>query len=267
MLTMIRGGGDLASGIAIRLYHSGFKLVITELPQPLVVRRLVSFAEAVHEGEWTVEGITGKLITDLGGVGAALRFGMIPVLVDPDLSSLNVLRPDILVDARMRKKPPEGGKEQARLVIGLGPGFSAGENCHAAVETNRGHQLGRVYWSGTPEADTGIPGEVMGYRQERVLRSPDQGELENYRSIGDLVEAGERIAEVNDLDITAPFGGAIRGLLRTGTSVKSGMKIGDLDPRGKPEYAQIVSDKSRCLGGSVLEAVLSRSEIRTQLWS
>lgn len=267
MLTLIRGGGDLASGIAIRLVRAGLRVVITELPQPLVVRRWVSFAEAVYEGEWTVEGVTGKLITAPDQVETVLRDDNIPVIVDPDLRNLNLLQPDILIDARMRKQAPEAALEQADLVIGLGPGFKAGQNCHAAVETNRGHQLGRVYWEGSPEPDTGIPGEVRGYRQERVLRAPVQGVLKNSREIGDLVQEGEIITSVGDRPVSAPFAGALRGLLRSGTTVHSGMKIGDLDPRGKPEYARIVSDKSRCLGGAVLEALLTRPEIRNQLWS
>jgi len=267
MLTMIRGGGDLASGIAIRLVRSGLRVVITELPQPLVVRRLVSFAEAVHEGEWQVEDITGKLIQEPADADQAHRAGMVPVLVDPDLSSLMVYQPKILIDARMRKKPPEAGMDQADLVIGLGPGFTAGKDCHAVVETNRGHQLGRVYWEGAAQEDTGIPGEVRGYRQERVLRAPDSGVLKNFQEIGDLIDRGDRIAAVNDRVVTAPFAGVIRGLLRSGTNVKEGMKIGDLDPRSKPEYARIVSDKSRCLGGAVLEAILSRPELRSSLWT
>jgi xanthine dehydrogenase accessory factor len=267
MLILIRGGGDLASGIAIRLYRSGLPVVITELSQPLVVRRLVSFAEAVHEGQWTVEDVTGRLIQDPAQMEEVVRAGMIPVLVDPDLSSLQIFQPEVLIDARMRKKPPEAGREQADLVIGLGPGFTAGKDCHAVVETNRGHQLGRVYWEGAAQEDTGIPGEVRGYRQERVLRSPGSGGLENFQEIGDLIERGEKIAAVNGQIVTAPFDGVIRGLLRSGTFVKEGMKIGDLDPRGKSEYAWIVSDKSRCLGGAVLEAILSRPELRSSLWT
>lgn len=267
MLTMIRGGGDLASGIAIRLVRSGLHVVITELPQPLVVRRLVSFAEAVHEREWTVEDITGKLIQDPADADQAHQAGMIPVLVDPDLSTLQIFQPEVLIDARMRKKPPEAGMGQAGLVIGLGPGFTAGKDCHAVVETNRGHQLGRVYWEGTAEEDTGIPGEVRGYRQERVLRAPASGVLKNFQEISDLIDRGDRIAAVNDRVVTAPFAGVIRGLLRSGTTVKEGMKIGDVDPRSKPEYARIVSDKSRCLGGAVLEAILSQPELRSSLWT
>lgn len=267
MLTLIRGGGDLASGIALRLHRSGLRIVITELPQPLVIRRLVSFAEAVPEGEWTVEGVRATRVDRPDAVFSVLERGMIPVLVDPDLDAFSALNPQVVVDARMRKRPPKLGKEIASLVIGLGPGFEAGVNCHAAIETNRGHNLGRVYWQGAPEADTGNPGEVLGYRSERVLRSPATGFLQTQAEIGDVLEEGQTIAEVEGILIQSPFPGALRGLLREGTKVKEGMKIGDVDPRGDPRYSRIVSDKARSLGGAVLEAILSRKELRPSLWT
>jgi len=267
MLTMIRGGGDLASGVALRLHRAGLRLVITELPRPLVVRRLVSFAEAVHEGEWTVEGITARHIEDPEQAGKVLDDGHIPVLVDPELTSLGFLNPGVVVDARMTKRPPEVGKDIAQLLIGLGPGFIAGENCHAVIETNRGHNLGRVYWEGAPEADTGIPGEIGGYRSQRVLRAPASGVLRNRVEIGDVVQEGEVITEVDGEPIVAPFSGAMRGLLRDETPVKEGMKVGDIDPRGDASYSRIVSDKSRSIGGAVLEAMLSRPDMRSRLWT
>ena len=267
MTIIIRGGGDLASGVALRLHRSGLNVLISELPEPLVVRRKVSFAEAVHEGSWRVEDVEGVLIDRPEDRFRVWGAGQIPVLVDPKLHSLSGVQPEVLVDARMRKRPPEKGKEQAPLVIGLGPGFQAGENCHAAVETNRGHHLGRVYWQGAPEADTGIPGEVAGYRAERVLRAPVAGVLRNQEEIGNLVEAGQLIADVSGKTVTAPFTGAIRGLLRNGTRVKEGMKIGDVDPRCDPSYSRVVSDKARSIGGGVLEAILSREELRSELWT
>lgn len=267
MLTMIRGGGDLASGVALRLHRAGLRLAITELPQPLVVRRLVSFAEAVHEGQWTVEDVTARHIEDPDWAVSVWKEDQIPILVDPDLSSLDVLEPHVVVDARMRKRPPEMGKEIASLFIGLGPGFEAGVNCHAAVETNRGHNLGRVYWQGAPQEDTGIPGEVAGYRSERVIRAPAAGVLQVEAEIGDVLEEGQLIARVNDSQIKAPFAGALRGLLREGTQVKKGTKVGDVDPRGDPSYSKIVSDKSRAIGGAVLEAILARPDLRPILWN
>lgn len=264
---MIRGGGDLASGVAIRLHKAGLKLVITELPQPLVVRRLVSFAEAIHEGEWTVEGVTAEHIDHPNKAKDLWAEDRIPVLVDPELETMEDLQPQVVVDARMTKRPPEVGREIAPLFIGLGPGFHGGVNCHAAIETNRGHNMGRVYWEGKPEEDTGVPGEVGGYRSERVLRSPTSGTLTTHAEIGDLLKEGELIAEVDGSSIKAPFSGALRGLLRDKTEVKEGTKVGDLDPRGDPSYSRIVSDKSRAVGGAVLEAILSRPELRPFLWN
>ncbi len=265
-MVLIRGGGDLASGVAVRLNRAGFQIVITELAQPRVVRRSVSFAEAVFTGQTEVEGIIAELISDLEQVKAAQRSGIIPVLVDPDLDCLDFLQPEIVVDARMRKKPPERGKELATLVLGLGPGFIAGENCHAVIETNRGHNLGRVLWSGAPQADTGIPGEVRGFGAERVLHAPADGELVSRASIGDRVKKGDVIAVVDGQQVQAPFDGVIRGLLRPGSIVEQGLKIGDVDPRDDPNMVHLVSDKSRAIGGGVLEAILSCPDLRSGLW-
>ena len=266
MLILIRGGGDLASGVAVRLHRAGFQVVITELAHPLVVRRTVSFAEAVPEGGVEVEGITAELVKSPEDARETLKTGNIPVLVDPDLRCLDALRPEVVVDARMRKKPPERGKNLATLVIGLGPGFIAGENCHAVVETNRGHDLGRVLWAGTPQPDTGIPGSVLGFSQERVLRAPADGKLISGAKIGDRVKKGTVIALVGNLAVLAPFNGILRGLLRPGTLVKKGMKIGDVDPRDDPNMVFLVSDKSRAIGGAVLEAILACPDLRSSLW-
>lgn len=266
MLVLIRGGGDLASGVAVRLHHSGFDVLITELPKPLVVRRTVSFAEAVSEGSKEVEGITAVLIQSPGDVKDTVRAGHIPVLVDPDLASLNEVRPDVVVDARMRKKPPTEGKEVATLVVGLGPGFIAGENCHAVVETNRGHNLGRVIWVGPPQEDTGIPGEVLGFALERVLWAPEDGKLVSGAQIGDEVKNGTVIALVGSQAVLAPFDGVLRGLIKPGSQVTEGMKIGDVDPRNDPAICSLVSDKSRAVGGGVLEAILACPDLRSGLW-
>jgi len=265
-LVLIRGGGDLASGVAVRLHRSGFQVVITELDQPRVVRRSVSFAEAVFIGTAEVEGIIAEQLSDLEEIKALLKSGLIPVLVDPNLDCLETLQPEIVVDARMRKKPPERGKEQATLVIGLGPGFIAGENCHAVVETNRGHDLGRVLWAGAPQEDTGVPGEVKGFASERVLRAPADGELVSGAIIGDRVKKGDVISLVSGQAILAPFDGILRGLLRPGSQVERGLKIGDVDPRDDPNIVNLVSDKSRAIGGGVLETILSCPDLRTGLW-
>jgi xanthine dehydrogenase accessory factor len=266
MLVLIRGGGDLASGVAVRLHRSGFQVLITELEQPLVIRRTVSFAEAVHENMTLVEDIVGELINDSNEAKEVMNAGRIPVLIDPNLSCLNVLIPEVVVDARMLKRAPEKGKEMASLVIGLGPGFIAGDNCHALIETNRGHHLGRVIWQGEAESNTGIPGEVMGFSEERVLRAPDDGMLHTFVKIGEWIELGKEIAEVGEKAILAPFDGLIRGLARDGTSVSKGMKIGDIDPRQDPTLFTRVSDKALAIGGGVLEAILACPDLRTGLW-
>jgi xanthine dehydrogenase accessory factor len=252
---LIRGGGDLASGVAARLFRAGFDVLVTELPQPLVVRRLVSFAEAVFAGNVQVEEIAAVMAERFEEVAAIQAAGQVAVLVDPDLESLPVYQPQIVVDARMRKKPPEMDLD-VPLHIGLGPGFTAGGDCHAVIETIRGHMLGRVIWQGQAAADTGIPEGVLGKTGERVLRAPADGVLHGRAQIGDVVRAGEALAVVGDMELVAPFDGALRGLVHDGLSVFRGMKVGDLDPRGDPKYARLISDKALAIGGGVLEAVL-----------
>ena len=266
MLVLIRGGGDLASGVAVRLHRSGFQVMITELEEPLVIRRTVSFAEAVHERMILVEDIVGERIDNISEAKDVIKSGRIPVLVDPDLSCLNSLVPEVVVDARMLKKRPATGKEIASLVIGLGPGFIADDNCHAVIETNRGHYLGRVIWNGEAEPNTGVPGEVLGYKEERVLQAPEEGILHTAVKIGEWLENGKMIGEVEDKAILAPFDGLLRGLLRDGTHVSKGMKIGDIDPRQDPTLYTKVSEKSLAIGGGVLEAILACPDLRTGLW-
>jgi xanthine dehydrogenase accessory factor len=252
---LLRGGGDLASGVALRLHRAGLRVVIAELPQPLSVRRAVSFSEAVYETTWTVEGVTGRLVMDKAGLKASLAREEIPVLVDPGLDRFAALdlQPAALVDARLLKRPPEPLPLPIPLVIGLGPGFVAGQNCQAVIETNRGHTLGRVYWNGRASPDTGQPeGDPR-----RVLRAPADGLLSAHAEIGDPLEAGQVVAEVNGLPIAAPFGGVLRGLLRPGLRVEKGLKLGDVDARQVREYCFLASDKSLAVGGGVLEALLA----------
>ena len=228
-IVILRGGGDLASGVALRLHRVGIKVVITEIAQPLAVRRLVSFAEAVYSGAMAVEGITARLIDTPSMASEVLERDEIPVLVDPNAT---VLHSDFciraLVDARMTKKSPDLGMEAAPLVIGLGPGFWASQNCHAAIETNRGHTLGRVYWQGAPESDTGIPAAVARKQSERVLRAPTAGLLHTLVDIGAWVKQGDLLSTVADQPIHAPFSGLLRGFLHDGLPVTAGMKIGDI---------------------------------------
>jgi xanthine dehydrogenase accessory factor len=265
-LILIRGGGDLASGVALRLQRAGMRVVIAELAQPQMVRRAVSFGEAVYAGQVTVEDVEALRVADIPEAGEALDQGKIAVLVDPELSCLGDLRPIVLVDARMTKRPPETGLDAAPLVIGLGPGFSAADNCHAVVETQRGHSLGRVFWQGSAAEDTGVPGSIASHNLDRVLRAPKSGQLQPRFAIGDHVRKGEIIAVVDGEAVLAPFDGVLRGLVHSSLLVTAGMKIGDLDPRNEPVYCFRVSDKALAIGGGVLEAMLARPEIRGQLW-
>jgi xanthine dehydrogenase accessory factor len=270
-LILIRGGGDLATGVAIRLLRSGLRVVVTELPQPLAVRRTVSFAEAVYSGEISVEGLTARRVDDPGDslrILSILGKQQVPVLVDPDCTSSKSLHPAVIVDARMTKSPPEAIGYAPQLYIGLGPGFEAGVNCQAVVETRRGHSLGRVFWSGNPDADTGQPDGDPG----RVLRAPCAGAVVVHKQIGEHCEAGDLIAEIQShienrkYEIVSPFPGILRGLLHPGLTVTRGLKIGDIDPRDDPSLCQMVSDKALSIGGGVLEAIFSKPELRTQLW-
>jgi xanthine dehydrogenase accessory factor len=266
-LVLIRGGGDLATGVATRLYRSGFGVVVTEVARPRAVRRLVAFAEAVFQGSVKVEGLHAVLVENPPQALDILDQGEIPVLIDPKASSRFQLHPIGLVDARMLKREVEPEIDYAPIVIGLGPGFQASVNCHAVIETNRGHHLGRVIWEGSAEADTGIPGPVAGHNVNRVLRAPAAGKVKAHIALGALVKKAEVIAEIEGVPLVAPFDGALRGLIHESVKVGKGEKIGDLDPRGVAEYCYEISDKSLAIGGGVLEALLSVGEIRGTLGS
>jgi xanthine dehydrogenase accessory factor len=267
-LILIRGGGDLASGVALRLHRAGLKVLISELAQPLAVRRTVSFAEAVYEGRITIEGVTGRLVNG-EQIEATLEAGEIPVLVDPDASVLTRIPIPIVIDGRLTKHPPTPLPIDVALHIGLGPGFHAGRNCHAVIETRRSHTLGRVYWNGATQPDSGQPeGDPR-----RVLRAPADGLLIGYAQIGDLLEEGQKIATIalplqgdDQVPVTSPFKGLLRGLIHPGLNVSAGMKIGDVDPRDDPQMCFLVSDKALSIGGGALEAIMSEEEIRTKLW-
>lgn len=264
-LVLIRGGGDLATGVAARLHRAGFSVVVLEIAQPLAVRRLVALAEAAYAGQVVIEDLRGLRCADVETALAALRDGWIPVLVDPEAGCRSQLRPGALVDGRMLKASPELGMEAAPLVIGLGPGFTAGLDCHAVVETHRGHHMGRVLWRGGAEPDTAIPEPMAGFDRERILRAPASGAIEGRRPLGSVVRKGDDIALVGGVPLVAPFDGALRGLMHDGLVVAQGTKIGDLDPRGVASYCFEISDKSLAVGGGVLEALLSRPEIRRRL--
>ncbi len=260
-LILIRGAGDLASGVAWRLHRCGFLVIMTELPQPLVVRRTVAFAEAVYSGETFVQGTHARLAKDAAEARHLAVHGIIPVLVDPAAACRTELQPQVIVDAIMAKVNTGTTIDDAPLVVTLGPGFTAGLDCHAVVETNRGHDLGRVLWQGPAEPDTRLPGEVGGYRGARVLRSPADGFVHGHVPIGSVVEEGQIIAHVDGVPISAPFGGVLRGMVHSEAPVHTGMKIGDLDARAEPRYCFTVSEKALAVAGGVLEAVLSWQQL------
>jgi xanthine dehydrogenase accessory factor len=257
LIVLIRGAGEMASGVAHRLHQSHFKICMTEISHPLAVRREVTFSEAIYEGGKEVEGVRAKLISKLEEIESAWNGGEIPILVDPDgKKTRKFLKPDVVIDAIMAKKNLGTQISDAPLVIGLGPGFTAGKDVHIVLETNRGHNLGKIIVNGSAEPDTGIPGEIGGYTIERLLRTMKKGIFHPQKSIGERVNKGTVVAVVDDFPVITKISGVVRGLLREGVEVKKGMKVGDVDPRGKKESCFTISDKARAIGGGALEAIL-----------
>ena len=254
----IRGAGDLATGIALRLYRSGFDIIMSDIAVPTTVRRTVAFSPAVYTGETQVEGITGKLCENISMIDTVIESGCIPVIVDPSGEIMKEYKPDIIVDAIIAKANIGTKITDADIVIGVGPGFEAGVDCHAVVETKRGHNLGRVIWSGSAYPNTGVPGNIGGYTVERIIRATADGVFSTKVNIGDFVKAGDLLAYCNETPVYANIDGIVRGLLQDGVKVKKGMKSGDVDPRAEREYCFSVSDKASAIGGGVLEAILSK---------
>lgn len=259
MLVLIKGAGDMASGAALRLYRAGFDVAMTDMEKPTAIRRTVCFSEAIRLGQTHVEDVLAKRSYDAKEARRLMSKRIIPVIADEDCSIKNELLPDVLVDAVLAKRNINTKIDDAGIVIALGPGFCAGRDCHAVIETQRGHNLGRVIKSGSAAPNTGIPGIIAGYGAERVLRAPADGLFMPKKSIGDIVKAGDCVAEVSDEPMLAAISGVLRGLLPEGSSVHKGMKSGDIDPRGIREYCLTVSDKSMAVAGGVLEAILSLS--------
>lgn len=241
LTVLIKGAGEMASGIAYRLSRCHFKVCMTEISKPRAVRRRVSFSEAVYEGEKTVEGITAKLVSSHQEILRAWNDGKIPIIVDADARINDLLKPDVLVDAIVAKRNLGTKITDARLVVALGPGFYAGRDVHLVVETNRGHNLGRIISKGEAEENTGIPGIIASFSRERVLRAPTDGQLTTSKDIGDYIKSGEIVGMVNNFPVSAKISGTIRGLLRSGSE----------------EYSYTISDKARAVGGALLEGMLS----------
>ncbi len=252
---LIKGAGDLASGVAYVFKKEGYRVLMTEIERPTCVRRAVSFAEAVYEGEIYVQDIRGRLVKDMDEINTIVGGGDIGVLVDPRCEIIRTLRPLIYIDATMAKRNLGTKIGDAKMVIALGPGFEAGKDAHAVIETQRGPNLGKPIYSGMAAPNTGIPGNVLGYTIERVLRAPADGVFDAKLKIGDLVERGDTVAVVNGIPVQAAISGVVRGLLRTGLEVYKGMKVGDIHPEQDPQVCFTITDKAMAVGYGALEAV------------
>lgn len=252
----IRGAGDLATGIAAKFFRAGFDVIMSDIKTPTTVRRTVAFSPAIYQGEQIVEGIKAKLCEDISKVDTILKSNCVAVVADESGDIMREYKPDIIIDAIIAKTNIGTKKSDAKIVIGVGPGFEAGVDCHAVVETKRGHNLGRVLWTGSAFPNTGVPGNIGGYTVERIIRATSDGIFKAVVNIGDIVKAGDLLAYCDKTPIYANIDGTVRGLLQDGVKVKTGMKSGDIDPRAKREYCFTISDKASAIGGGVLEAVL-----------
>lgn len=256
MLVLIKGAGDLATGTAVRLYRAGFPVVMTDIAQPTAVRRTVAFSQCMYDGVTEVEGITARRAANGEEASAILAAGEIPVLVDPEARILDELPFGAVVDAILAKRNLGTSLTDAPIVLALGPGFTAGVDCHGVVETMRGHDLGRLILEGSAIPNTGVPGDVGGYTKERIIRAPADGPFEPVARIGQKVELGDVVAKVNGVPVAAQLTGIVRGMLPAGIPVTKGMKSGDIDPRCEVRHCFTVSDKARAIGGGVLEGLL-----------
>ncbi len=266
MLILVKGAGDLATGTAIRLYRAGFQVVMTEVAQPTAVRRTVAFSQCMYDGSATVEDITARQAEGRLQAKSLLEQGVIPVLCDPQGEILSQLPFMAVVDAILAKKNLGTSISDAPIVLALGPGFTAGVDCHGVIETMRGHDLGRLILEGTAIPNTGVPGDVGGYTKERIIRAPADGPFEPLAVIGQQVAAGDVVARVNGIPVAAQLTGIVRGMLPAGIPVTAGMKAGDIDPRCQPHHCFTVSDKSRAIAGGVLEGILYFGR-RLNLWN
>lgn len=255
-LVIIRGGGDLASGVAHRLYRSGFKVVIIDIESPTAIRRTVSFCEAIFNGEITIEGVKGILAKDLEHIEKILKENNIPIYIDGKGDIIEELKPLVVVDAIMAKKNLGTTKDMAPITIALGPGFEAGVDTDLVIETKRGHYLGQVISQGMAITNTGVPNSNMGYEEERVIRALAEGKIKVFYNIGDRVEEGDIICGIGGKEVKAQIGGILRGIIKENLNVYEGQKIGDIDPRGVKDHAFTISEKARAVGGGVLEGIL-----------
>ncbi|MGL5256528.1 MAG: selenium-dependent molybdenum cofactor biosynthesis protein YqeB [Proteocatella sp.] len=253
---LIKGSGDLATGVACRLFESGFSIIMTEIPNPTAIRRTVAFSEAVYNGRASVEGIEAVLCNNLSECKTVLSTNKIAVVIDETASIKDQWEPDIIVDAILAKVNLGMRIDDAPITIGVGPGFTAQKDCHCVVESQRGHYLGKCIYEGSAAPNTGIPGNIGGYAIERVIKSPAEGIFKEVNHVGDYVKKDDVIAYVNEVPVLATIDGILRGQLKSGLNVHLGMKIGDIDPRAEQKHCFSVSDKARSIGGGVLEAIM-----------
>lgn len=255
-MLLIKGAGDLATGVAHRLKKCGFNIVMTEIAEPTTVRRTVAFSQAIYDKEVEVEGIKGVLASNKDDINNIIKDGNIAVIVDEEAKIIDEIKPDIIIDAVIAKTNLGTHIDDAKIVIALGPGFTSGIDCHCVVETKRGHYLGKSIYIGSAIPDTGVPGDIGGYTTERIIRATDDGKILPVVKIGDYVEKGDIVAYVNKTPIYAEINGIVRGMLQKGINVFKGMKSGDIDPRCEKNHCFTISDKARSIGGGVLEAIL-----------
>lgn len=256
-IVVIRGGGDIASGIIQKLYRVGFRVLVLETAKPTSIRRTVCFSEAIYESKTNIEGIIAIHVNDNIEIHQAWEENFVPIVVDPKGLYIEKLKPIAVIDAIMAKRNTGLNRSLAPITIGIGPGFIAGKDCNLVIESNRGHNMGRIIFQGCAESNSGIPGNIAGYTTERLLKSPDDGIIYLMHDIGDLVKAGDIVARVNGQGIYAKIDGIVRGLIRDGTYVTKGFKVGDLDPRVKElKNCFTISDKAMAIGGAVLESIM-----------
>jgi xanthine dehydrogenase accessory factor len=261
---VIRGGGDLATAVIQKLYRCGFDVLVCELQTPRMVRRTVSVSNAIYEGVYKVEDLHATRLdihdpldaeNTLKSIEAIWKCGQIPVVINREAEMMALIKPNVFIDATLSKRTVDYFLDKAPIVIGLGPEIEAGVNAHVVVETNRGHDLGRLIFEGFAAPNTHEPGEIAGVKSERVLRAPCDGALTALKQIGDLATAGETVAYVNDYAVITPISGMIRGMIHASVPIRKGLKIGDVDPRGIDANCHTISDKGRNIGGGVVEAI------------
>lgn len=255
-LVIVRGGGDIATGICHRLFQAGFNVLILDIEEPTTIRRIVAFSEAIYSREIEVEGVRAVHVKGIEDIYHEINKGNIPVYIDPTGEVIEELSPLAVVDSILAKKNLGTNMDMAPITIGVGPGFEAGKDVDLVIETKRGHYLGKVIYEGSTIPNTSIPGNILGHTEDRKITASAEGEVKPLVEIGDMVEKGQVICRVGETDVVAKISGIVRGMIIEGISVTKGYKIGDIDPRGDRENVYTISEKARAVGGGVLEGIM-----------